>query len=413
MTAPGSTVIQLRELVLLRYVLVIAVAYLVVEEHANAPGQAILIPVSVGVAVAAALASNVLLAMLPPATFTRWRVATFIVVIDTVWISTMVAFFGHADTDVLFLYFFVIFFAALAENLLLMLVGIVGTGAAYLWVLMRLHAGPIWTAPVLLRLTFLFSAGLFYGVLATRARSEHRRAEIAESNDRERTEILASIAHDIEGPASVISLGVDTVREKLDAGDAVEVPALLAMVGRNVGQLTQLAREFMEYAQMSGGRHSLHPVPLSVEDVLAMVAAQYAHRARQSKVTLTVASEPMPQATLDELALVRILGNLVGNAIRHSPVGGEVRLEARPAGDGIRLIVSDRGPGLGESQRRHFGEAFVDAPRSHGGVGLGLFIVRSLVEAQGGALACESEPGRGTRIFIWLPLVAASSALST
>jgi cell cycle sensor histidine kinase DivJ len=112
----------------------------------------------------------------------------------------------------------------------------------------------------------------------------------------------------------------------------------------------------------------------------------------------------MPVAMIDELALVRILSNLIGNALRYSEAGSAVIIDAALEDGSIRIDVGDSGPGMGDEQRAQIGQPYVAAPRTHGGAGLGLFIVRSLVEAHGGSLTTVSEAGKGARFTVRLPL---------
>jgi cell cycle sensor histidine kinase DivJ len=147
--------------------------------------------------------------------------------------------------------------------------------------------------------------------------------------------------------------------------------------------------------------------------LIDQVVAQHAMQADARGVTLRAEVEPIPDAMLDELALVRILSNLVGNALRYSEAGSAVVITAALDGDAIRLEVGDSGPGIGAEQRAQIGQPYVAAPRTHGGAGLGLYIVRSLVEAHGGSLVTISEAGKGTRFTVRLPLAADTGLMSS
>ena len=403
-SASDSTV---REFVLLRYVLIIAVSALVISQHGTGAVSA-----KTALLVAAALASNVILGSLRPGRLSIWQVAGVIVVIDTLWISASLMTIGHVSSEFFFLYFFVLFFAALAENLVLMLVGVIGASAAYFWVLAHLYSGSIWKQAYFSQIAFLFSAAVFYGVLVNRARFHRRRAELIEASDRTRTELLATLAHDIGGPAHVITLGVEAIQGKLDAGQEEEARSLFGTVARNSRYLNQLMQHFMEYARLRSGRYHLNPTELSVNAVVERVATRHEHQARLRGVRLELSLGSLPPAILDELSLVRILDNLIGNALRHTQPGTAVVVETAPEADGFRITVSDSGHGLEPEQLRRVGEPFVDAARAHGGAGLGLFIVRSLAEAHGGALTADSQPGKGARFTVRLPRVAVTARSS-
>jgi signal transduction histidine kinase len=393
---------EIRDLVLLRYVLIIAVSYLVISQR-DASG---LVSPAAAILVAIALGSNVLLGWMEWARVRFVHLAAIVVVGDTIWLSVSLSLLGHLSTEFFFLYFFVLFFAALAENLLLMLAGVVAASGAYLWVLARLHPGAVWTQDHLLQLTFLFSAAVFYGVLVNRARQSRREAELLEATDRERTELLATLAHDIGGPAHVISFGAETLAHAIAAPDATVRP-LLDTIARNSRYLKQLTERFLEYSRLRTRRCDLDPVPLAVSAAIERVAAQYELEARNRGITLTLALGNVPTALLDELALVRAVGNVVQNAIRYCEDGATVEIAVSLETDVIAITVRDSGCGMTPEQRAAVGRPFMSPMDAASGSGLGLFIVRSLVEAQGGSMTTVSERGRGTAITLRLPFVAA------
>jgi signal transduction histidine kinase len=395
----STEILRTRDVVLLRYLLIIAVSYLVVSQRETAT-----VPVATAGLVAAALTSNVLLGWLGPGSIRGWQIAA-IVVVDTLWISAGMALVGRVSTEFFFLYFFVLFFAALAENLLLMLVGVGAASAAYLWVVARLYPGSVWEQSHLLQITFLFSAALCYGVLVNRTRTERRHAEIVEASDQARTELLATLAHDIGGPTHAISMGVETIQETLDHGGAAEARPLVVSIARNTRYLNQLVQHFMQYARLRAGRYRLEPMRVAVNAVVERAAAQHELAAQARGVALRLELAPLPTAVLDELGLERMVDNLVANAIRHSDPGSTVLVTTAPEREGVRITVGDSGAGIGPEVQAQLDRPFVEAPRTHGGVGLGLFIVRSIVEAHGGSFAIESKPGGGVRCQVWLPLV--------
>jgi signal transduction histidine kinase len=399
---------NLREFVLLRYVLIIAVSYLVIGQGTGgvaSPTAALL--------VAAALASNVLLGWFRPKRLSAVQITGMVILVDTVGLSISLALVGHVSTEFFFLYFFVLFFAALSESLVLMLIGVMAASGAYLWVLAQLRPGSVWTQEHLLQITCLFSAALFYGVLVNRTRQRRHEAELMEAAEGERTQLLATLAHDIGGPAHVISLGVETIEETFEHEHPdSSVNSLFASIARNSGYLTQLASRFIEYSRLRSGRFELNPAAIPVSAVIQRVAAQHEMEAAARGVGLTLDVRPMPTAILDELALTRTLNNLVDNALRYSRRGAAVTVDAGVEGDEIVIVVGDSGPGMAPNQCADVGKPFVTTSRADGGSGLGLFIVRTLVEAQGGSLTTDSKEGEGTRFTIRLPLVAAAEGRS-
>ncbi len=396
---------SIRDVIFLRYILIIAVSYLLISQR-----QAGVVSPFAAWLVAAALTSNVALGWARPRRLNPLQVTGLIVVVDTIWISLSLALIGRISKEFFFLYFFVLFFAALAENLVLMLIGVLGAGCAYMWVLGQLNEGPVWTQEHLLQVAFLFSAALFYGVLVNRARQHRHHSELIEAADRERTELLASLAHDIGGPAHVITLGVEALSGSIDQQRSeeqrTEAHWLMQSVSRNSRYLGDLVQHFLEYSRVRSGRFELNPAEVSVAAIVEQVAAQHAVAAETRGVTLTLNIGEMPVAIIDELALVRILTNLIGNALRYSEAGSAIVIDAALEDGWIRIDVGDSGPGMAAEQSAQIGQPFLAAPRTHGGAGLGLFIVRSLVEAHGGSLTTVSEAGKGARFTVRLPLIA-------
>jgi two-component system sensor histidine kinase BaeS len=118
----------------------------------------------------------------------------------------------------------------------------------------------------------------------------------------------------------------------------------------------------------------------------------------------------LPAVDADPVRARQIVHNLVGNAVRHTPAGGAVRVVARRAGDDVEVTVADSGEGIPPEHLPHVFERFYRADRSRsratGGAGIGLAVVRQLVEAHGGRVAVESTPGQGTTMRFTLPIAA-------
>lgn len=403
LAAPDRSV---REFIILRYVLIIAVSALVIAQRNEAP-----VAPQRALLVAAALASNVMLNLLPPARLSSWPVVGLIVILDTLWISASLLTIGTAGREFFFLYFFVVFFAALSDNLVLMLVGVVAASTAYLWILTQLHPGPdpTWQQEYLMHITFLFSAALFYGALVNRVRIHRRRSEMLETSDRARTELLATVVHDIGHPAHVIGVGLQSIEEKLAAGEHEGARSLLGLVERNSQHLNRLIQQLLEYARTRSERHRIDLTEVSVNRVVERVAARYKHQAEQRGVQMTLSLEAIPPVVADELCLVRMLDNLLANALGHTKPGTTVIIETAPEGESFRITVGDSGQGLTSAQLSEVGQPFSPAAREQGSTGLGLYIVRSLAETHGGTLTADSGVGEGSRFTVHLPCVAVSA----
>jgi signal transduction histidine kinase len=122
-------------------------------------------------------------------------------------------------------------------------------------------------------------------------------------------------------------------------------------------------------------------------------------------------AEGLPPLRVDAARIIQVLGNLVGNAIKFTPEGGRVSVTCVEARGSVELSVTDTGPGIPADQVSHIFGAFWQArDDDHRGIGLGLWIARSIVEAHGGSIGVESQEGRGTTFRFTLPLASIASA---
>jgi NtrC-family two-component system sensor histidine kinase KinB len=111
----------------------------------------------------------------------------------------------------------------------------------------------------------------------------------------------------------------------------------------------------------------------------------------------------LPQAQIDPLQIERVLDNLIGNALRHSHPGGQIRLHARPQGERVLISVEDNGEGIAYHQQARIFEPFVQVGRKRGGAGLGLALCKEIVQLHGGHIGVRSLVGQGAQFYLLLP----------
>ena len=224
-----------------------------------------------------------------------------------------------------------------------------------------------------------------------------------------REQMTADIAHDLRTPLSVLTGYLEGIREGVLDADAGTIDT---MYGEAL-QLQNLVEDLRTLSMADAGQLRLQRETVSGADLLQGARQAFLPLAEQAGVTLEVAiEEPPPRLHVDPSRVRQVLANLIGNALQHTSPGGHVRLGARLEGATAVLSVADDGAGIPADALPHIFERFyrVDASRSEGGSGsgLGLPIARSLVEAHGGAIAAESEPGRGSTITVRLPAAPAT-----
>jgi signal transduction histidine kinase len=227
--------------------------------------------------------------------------------------------------------------------------------------------------------------------------------DLARSNQARR-QMTADIAHDLRTPLTVIKGYTEALRD----GDLPPTPETFETMHQEAEHLSRLIDDLRTLSLADAGELVLNCRPTPPGDLLAQTLAAYRPQAEAAGIALVVEVEDeLPHVYVDPDRMARVLGNLIGNALRYTSSGGQVTLVAFAEGDGVRLRVSDDGAGIAPEDLPHVFDRFYrgDPARQTDGSesGLGLAIAKSLVEAQGGAIAAQSTLGWGTTFEIVLP----------
>jgi signal transduction histidine kinase len=224
----------------------------------------------------------------------------------------------------------------------------------------------------------------------------------------------SALAHEIRNPLNSISLAIDHLRNRLAPGDeprTSEFQALMATLKSEVTRLNRLVGDFLS----SGQPARLDPRPCDVGAVVRETATLVEHKARDQGIALEVdVAGGLPLTAADPELLKTCLLNLVLNAFEAMPGGGRLSLAARlERGEdaaAIALVVSDTGVGMPRESAASAFEPYFSTKEA--GVGLGLSLVRRIVEGHGGRIALDSTPGQGTTVRVFLPVRAPEPALA-
>ncbi|MDQ2870099.1 MAG: response regulator [Acidobacteriota bacterium] len=223
---------------------------------------------------------------------------------------------------------------------------------------------------------------------------------------------LASVSHELRTPMTVILGFTGTLlRENQGPLNAAQRDSL-ERVQRNAKLLLGLINDILDISKIESGKAEVDSQPISIAPFLSQVEADYQDAARRKGLRLTAAAAPgLTRVTSDPAKLTQILSNLIGNALKFTEKGSiSVRAEERTGGRWA-LIVADTGIGIPEDEQGAIFEEFRQGEgaehRGRGGTGLGLAIVKKLAKFLGGTVSLESEPGRGSRFTVTLPLLAA------
>jgi signal transduction histidine kinase len=238
-----------------------------------------------------------------------------------------------------------------------------------------------------------------------------RRLREAEESRREvetaRSHLLTAVGHDLRTPLASVRVIVEALSDGV-VDDPDTVARYLRTAEGDLNALSHLVDDLFMLAYLESGGLELERQPNSMTDLISDTLESFALRAERQRVTLR--GEPCGTADVAEFDaryVERALANLVENALRYTPPGGQVVLQADAVPGGVSVKVSDTGPGIAEAEVARVFERFYrgEASRSRatGGSGLGLAIVKGIVEAHGGSVAVETAPGRGTTFSFVLP----------
>lgn len=230
-----------------------------------------------------------------------------------------------------------------------------------------------------------------------------------------KSRFLATMTHELRTPLTVVLGFVELMRRGRLAPGSPQQTHALARIADNGGHLLRLIDDVLDLAHIEAGRLQLQPALLDLralaEEVVAALAPQW--QAKQQTLTLHV-DDGLDALMLDPARLRQVLWHLLSNAVKFTPAGGSIALQARPLPPGdaspqFELQVHDSGVGIAPARQAQAFERFHQLDdgngRLHEGAGIGLALVRALVLAHGGRLALHSQPGEGSRFQLQLPLV--------
>ena len=224
-----------------------------------------------------------------------------------------------------------------------------------------------------------------------------------------RRRMTADIAHELRTPVSILIGHADAIHDGVLPTSHETVDLILDEALR----LQRLIEDLRTLSLADAGELPIHPQATAPLELLQKAAPALPTRAEARAIDLAVEGSPEPpQVSVDPDRMDQVIRGLIDNALRHAPEGGLISLSAATIGQAVRLTVEDSGPGFDEADLPHVFERFYRADESRhrdgGGSGLGLAIARSIVEAHGGRIWAERQPGRGAIVVIEISVVGKS-----
>jgi signal transduction histidine kinase len=270
------------------------------------------------------------------------------------------------------------------------------------------------TSPVktLTRGVNALKTGNWRGALPVQSRDEFGELTAAFNNmadelthqEKLRRQMVADIAHDLRTPLSVMTLEVEAIR------DGLQTPAEAAdSLEEEITWLRRLVEDLHTLAMMDAKQMQLYLEPGDIAPFLCNVAAHWAGMAAKAGRELRAEiPDALPLVNVDAHRMRQILGNLLNNALQHTPPGTGTLMRATPQDGGVAVSVIDHGEGIAPQALPHIFDRFYRGDKSRhrratGGSGLGLSIAHQLTALHGGKLTVSSPPGEGATFTVWLP----------
>ncbi|HET9417760.1 MAG TPA: ATP-binding protein [Chthoniobacterales bacterium] len=225
--------------------------------------------------------------------------------------------------------------------------------------------------------------------------------------DEMRRDFVANVSHELRTPLSILRGYIETL---LDSGQTSrdELRRILSVMERHSKRLGLLLDDLLRLAKLESADPNLELSSVRLDELCLNVARDWEKKLAAHNLRVLVDLAPgLPAVDADAPRLQEVLYNLLDNAVKYSPRGGEIRLRVEPRGEEIALSVTDNGIGISKEDLPRIFERFYRAEKSrggdNGGTGLGLAIVKHIAQLHGGRVEAESEPGKGTTIRVILP----------
>jgi signal transduction histidine kinase len=221
-----------------------------------------------------------------------------------------------------------------------------------------------------------------------------------------RAQFISEISHDLRTPLTAIKGLLVNLMDasgpgKFDGRRSPTEPSSLEIAERETDRLIRLVNQLLDFSRWQGGQLKLNRRPVDVSTIARAAATLSESRAHHRNITLHTHIPPsLPTISADPDRLQRVILNLLDNAIKFTPSGGQVTLAVTQGEDEIEISVQDTGRGMSDQERERAFESYYRG--EGGGAGLGLTIARAIVEAHGGRMGIESSLGQGTRVWFTL-----------
>ncbi|HYI02191.1 ATP-binding protein [Hyalangium sp.] len=250
----------------------------------------------------------------------------------------------------------------------------------------------------------------FSRLLAQSYRQEQDALETAQKALATRDELMGIIAHDLRNPLNAIKLKATLLRKGAESEKFREHAESIEHITL---RMEHLIRSMLDVATLEAGRLSVTPAPCDMAGLLREAVEMFSNLSAAKPLGLQLRGVNMPGLTVraDRERVLQVFSNLLGNAIKFTPQGGQVVIAVERQGEAVRIAVSDSGPGIASEHLPHVFDRFWKHEKAgKKGTGLGLFIAKGIIDGHGGRIWAESEPGHGATFSFTLPIAESARA---
>ena len=326
--------------------------------------------------------------------------------IDWGFISLGIVATGAQASPLYLLYFLSVLSVAMRFDLREAILASLGTAAGYIAIVAA--TTDVWTQSLpeaAVHMGYLVLFGVGTGVSARELTGQFQ-ARIKEEAQRLAVqEMTTTVGHDLKNPLTAVSGLVDILLDSASKNLSFDQRALLHRIDANTRQMVNLVGNLLDAELIESGQQAFRPAPADLNALVRRVVEAQAHQAEDKQIGLVLDLDArLPAVLVDEHMIERLVANLLGNAVKFTPTCGAVRVSTREHGGGATIEVWDSGPDVPPSLRSMLFQKFVrqsDSP----GIGLGLYICKSIVDTHRGTISVHTPPSGGVSFVVELPLI--------
>ncbi|HEX8991315.1 MAG TPA: ATP-binding protein [Anaerolineales bacterium] len=240
-----------------------------------------------------------------------------------------------------------------------------------------------------------------------------RDVTVEDADRRLRSYFLANVSHEFRTPLSALKASVELLLDGVGTFTTAEMLELIRSIHFSVTSLQTLVDNLLESVSIEAGRFRIRPRPTDVALLVAEASALMNPllERRNQKLIATI-PENLPKLSVDPMRLTQVLVNLLSNASKYGPADEPIELAIEPGKDAVKISVSDHGSGIPSDEKEYVFHRFIrlgDKDSTQYGIGLGLSVVKTIIESHGGAVGLEPRPGGGSIFWFTIPHKGAGS----